>query len=88
MSDRNVARIRTALPQAWGALAVWLLERYGIRPNDSTTDVAVFFLIPAAGAVLYDVGRTLEAHGYQKLGRLLLGSARQPVYTPAPDTYV
>ena len=81
MSDRNAARIRTALPQCWAALALYLFDRYGIAPDDLATDAIIYAAVPALGAVIYDTARTLEAHGWHRTARFLLGSARQPVYT-------
>ena len=82
MSDRHLSRIRTALPQAWAAVLLYVLDRCNITPDDLATDAIVYAAIPAAGALVYDLGRTLEAHGLTGLSRLLLGSTRQPVYTP------
>lgn len=39
MSDRNIARIRTALPQAWGAVAVF---RTALSSSD-LADIASYF---------------------------------------------
>ncbi len=81
MSDRNAARIRTALPQCWAALVLYLCDRYGLTPDDLATDAIIYAAVPALGAILYDTARALESHGWTRTARFLLGSTRQPVYT-------
>lgn len=85
MSDRNIARIRTALPQAWGAVVVFVASRVGWVPDEAAVDLVTVAIIPAAGAVVYEIGRTLERHenGLSRLmARLVLGSLRTPTYDP------
>ncbi len=83
-SARNVSRIRTALPQAWGALVVFLLDRLDIVADDSTTDLVLYLGIPLAGAVVYDFARLAERRGWDRVAKLLLGSLRSPQYPPQP----
>lgn len=83
MNDRNVARIRTALPQAWGAVVVFVLDRLGYIPDDASTDLLLLAAVPAAGALLYDLARLAERHGWTALARVLLGSLREPHYPPS-----
>lgn len=85
MSDRNISRIRTALPQVWGAVFVFLASRIGWVPDEAAVDLVTVAVIPAAGAVLYDAARTLEGHENpvsRLVARLLLGSLRTPTYDP------
>lgn len=81
MNDRTAARIRTALPQCWAALVLYMFDRYGFTPDDLATDAIIYAAVPALGAVIYDAARTLESHGWTRTARFLLGSSRQPVYT-------
>lgn len=80
-SERNIARIRTALPQAWAALVVWVLIRFHIVLDDVDTDL-LLLIVPAAGATVYDLARWLESHGFVRTARVLLGFSQQPTYTP------
>jgi hypothetical protein len=85
MSDRNISRIRTALPHAWGAVFVFLVARTGWVIDDASADLVLVAVVPAAGAVVYETARTLESHenGLSRLvARLLLGSLRTPTYDP------
>lgn len=85
MSDRNVSRIRTALPQAWGALVAYIIARTGWVIDDASADLVLVAVVPVAGAAVYEAARTLESHtnGLSRLvARLLLGSLRTPTYDP------
>jgi len=89
MNDRNTARIRTALPQAWGAIVVYGCVRLGYVPDDTATELATVAIIPAAGALVYELARTLEARPGRlsgTLARILLGSLRTPSYDPVGGT--
>lgn len=83
MNDRNRARIRTALPQVWAALILFVFDTFGWLLTDATTTVLVA-LVPIVGAALYDLGRTLEKHNGSALARILsrviLGALGPPSY--------
>lgn len=83
MTPANIARIRTALPQAWAAVIMWVLVRFHVVLNDLDTGLLVA-AVPFAGAAVYDLARRLEAHGWKRTARILLGSTRQPTYPPPP----
>lgn len=92
MSDRNTARIRTALPTVWAAIATYVATRLGYVPDDVATELILVVIVPGAGAVVYEVGRSLESSN-STVGRLvaraLLGSLKQPSYSiEEPPTLV
>jgi hypothetical protein len=80
MSDRAVARLRTALPQGWAAVIVILLDACNVSLISDRADTLVIATIPLVGAGLYEIGRTLEGHGYRRLALVLLGTDRTPSY--------
>ena len=53
MTDRNIARIRTALPQAWAALIVYLVHRFGVVLDDTSTNL-LLVIIPIVGAINFN----------------------------------
>lgn len=84
MSAANAARIRTALPQAWAALIIYLCDRHNVVLTDPSVSL-IIAVQPALGAVVYDTARSLERRGWlPSLSRLLLGSTLQPKYPPPP----
>jgi hypothetical protein len=76
--DLNTATVRTALPTAWTAVALWAINRWGI---DLTLD-DLYTLAPVAlvvGGIVYRLARFLEVR-FPLLGHILLGSANQPAF--------
>ena len=82
MNPRTISRIRTNLPTAWASLVLYAADRWNW--TDVHTDAVIYVAVPLAGAILYDLGRTLETRGWRRTAATLLGVARTPVYLDAP----
>lgn len=86
MSDKSTALIRTAVPSAWASVIVWAVGHFGLDLSDQAWQ-AVVLLLPVVTGILYRAAREIEVR-WPTVGRVLLGSSRQPVYgasTALPD---
>ncbi|QAY69974.1 hypothetical protein [Xylanimonas protaetiae] len=93
MSDRIVSLLRTYVPKAWGlvvgALLAWLgihapwavhvLDSLGI---DLTSPAAVLVVVAGSESAWYAIWRALEPRLPDWMTRIVLGSAKPPIYTP------
>ncbi|MEU5848927.1 hypothetical protein [Saccharopolyspora shandongensis] len=83
MSDQLTAWLRTTVPAAWSTLVAYLVRlgapEWLTEPLGSASDVLV---VPLVLGAVYVLLRAIEPHLPAWLTRLLLGSARQPMYTP------
>jgi hypothetical protein len=77
-ADLNAATIRTAVPMAWTAVVVWLIDRFGIKlsMDDLTTLAPVFAVV---GGIVYRLARILEAR-FPRVAFVFLGSTRTPMF--------
>lgn len=91
LSDRAVALLRTAVPALWGtvtaALLGWLATYLPTELHEALADalaapVVSAVVVAAAIAAWYWVWRRLEPHIPDWLTRVVLGSARTPIYAP------
>lgn len=83
MTDYLTSLIRTAIPAAWGALVAWAVST-GVLPPELVEQAEGFAVVLTALAVIgwYALVRALETAPWfpRWAARLLLGSARPPVY--------
>ncbi|MGW1678485.1 hypothetical protein [Saccharopolyspora sp. NPDC002376] len=86
MSDQLTAWLRTIVPAAWSALVAWLITAGA--PDwltDPLGDAGPTLVVPFVLATVYALLRWAEPYLPLPVARVLLGSARQPIYTP-PDS--
>lgn len=81
MSDRLTAWVRTVVPGLWSALVAWLVK-LGVPAavTDAVAGLGEALVFPAALAAVYALLRWAEPRVPAWLARVLLGSARPPVY--------
>ncbi|GEA79925.1 hypothetical protein [Cellulomonas uda] len=93
LSELAVATLRTAVPALWGTLVAALLAVLaGHLPDDVTdalagvlaSDVVLGLVVTLVIALWYWLWRRVEQHLPLWLVRLVLGSARTPVYALTP----
>ncbi|GAA3890646.1 hypothetical protein GCM10022243_64410 [Saccharothrix violaceirubra] len=81
MSDRFIAWLRTVVPVAWSALVAWLIS---LGAPDYLTNAlggaAELLVVPVLVGVVYPIARKIEARLPDWLTRVLLGSAKPPIY--------
>jgi len=81
MSDRLTAWLRTIVPTLWSAVIAWLVARGLPAPvTDALAGLGDTLIVPAVLAAVYALLRWAEPRLPAWLARLLLGSARPPVY--------
>lgn len=91
MSDLITSWLRTVVPGIWAALigglttwasvhAPWLLGALGSLGIDLSSPAATAFVIALTLAAWYAVWRRLEPHMPDWLTRVVLGSAKAPMY--------
>ncbi|MEV0085270.1 hypothetical protein [Saccharopolyspora sp. NPDC050642] len=82
MSDQLTAWLRTTVPAAWSALVAYLVTAgapdWLTGPLGAASDVLI---VPVVLGAVYALVRAVESHLPVWAARLLLGSAKQPVYT-------
>lgn len=83
LHDYLISLLRTAVPAGVGAALAWLSTEYGIVLDDDVQAQAVAFTSALATAVYYAAARALELR-WPAVGRLLLGSSKQPLYGRLP----
>lgn len=89
LSDFVVSLLRTWVPLAWGAIVTWLTT-WGLLTDELATQ-AQAFAVPLVGivsALWYMTMRLAETHLPPWLTRLVLGSNKNPVYSPVKITTV
>lgn len=79
MSDQIISYIRTYVPVAIGSLLSFIVTKYGIVVDENISTALATLLTAVLIAAYYFVARQLEKH-YPQIGKLLLGSAKQPDY--------
>lgn len=79
MNDQVASLIRTWVPIAVGALISWLAS-LGLNVGEQANTGLTIFLTGLLTAVYYLLARLLERR-WPVIGRILLGSSRQPEYT-------
>lgn len=95
MSDLITSWLRTVVPGIWAALiggltgwasvhAPWLLGALGSLGIDLSSPAATAFVIALTLAGWYAVWRRLEPHVPDWLTRIVLGSAKAPMYDGGP----
>lgn len=90
MSDKVVSYLRTAVPIFWGSILGWLLTQFPGIPEGlsdwlhSQVEVVVALCIFA----WYALWRWLEPRLPDSITKILLGSAKTPVYVNPHDTVV
>lgn len=72
--------VRTYMPLLWGAVLTWLAS-LDVTLDAELSQTSTAMVTAVAAAVVYAVARAVERR-VPWLGRLLLGSGRQPTYTP------
>lgn len=83
MSDYIVSILRTIIPSLWGAGLAWLITRVpALEPvRDQLVGLGLILVAVCIGGY-YALIRKLEPHLPDWLGRILIGSSRQPaLYT-------
>lgn len=85
MSDRFTGWLRTIVPTLWSTLVAWLVS-LGLPPavTDAVVGLVDALVVPTVLAAVYALLRWAEPRLPDWLTRVLLGSARPPVY-PAPS---
>ncbi|MGI8308129.1 hypothetical protein [Saccharopolyspora hattusasensis] len=82
MSDQFRSWLRTVVPGAWSTLVAYLVTlgapEWLTGPLGAAGDVLV---VPVVLGAVYALLRVVEPHLLAWLTRLLLGSAKPPVYT-------
>lgn len=81
VSDVVVSYIRTYVPILWGTLMAFLVGKGIDVPALSDPLLVTGILIPACIAGWYALGRLAERK-LPRLGKLMLGSRKQPSYAP------
>lgn len=82
MREQTPALVRTLVPMIVGALATWLLTTLGVAlPMEPATEFVTLVL----SGLYYTAARFLEAK-WPGLGRILLGSSKQPRYDASEDS--
>jgi 4-amino-4-deoxy-L-arabinose transferase-like glycosyltransferase len=81
MSDRLTAWVRTVVPALWATLVAWLVS-LGLPPavTGAAAGLVDVLVVPGALASVYALLRWLEPRTPDWLTRVLLGSARPPIY--------
>jgi hypothetical protein len=83
--DRLTSTIRTVVPTLWAAVIVWAAARGIPRPVLDLVDGLVEpLLVPLVLGAVHAAARWLETQRWAPrfVVRVLLGSLRQPTYTP------
>lgn len=79
MSDQIISYIRTYVPVAIGSLLSFVVTRYGIVVDEEISTALATLLTAVLIAVYYFLARQAEKR-WPQVGKLLLGSAKQPEY--------
>ena len=83
MNDYFLSLIRTWVPIGVGAVLSWLAVKYAVVvPEDISAEVTAG-LTGLVTAVYYALVRALEKR-WPRIGALLLGSAKKPLYAAPP----
>lgn len=92
-SDTVVSYLRTFVPIAWGWVISFVLTHWDWAANlitdlnvDLNSTAVVTFITAVVTAGWYALWRWLEPRIPNSIVTILLGSAKQPVYPPTPDS--
>lgn len=83
MHDYLISLVRTTVPAGVAAVLAYLAARWGIGLDADASVQLTAGVTALATAVYYAVARALEQR-WPAVGKLLLGSAKQPLYGRLP----